>query len=85
MLLGVYNFNNTKATFLRDLEIQNLTSQNIFNKPESDDRFAFKTASYTKLESDTRYAQIGQAGDDNSAAYRRNESAFFVFFISSDY
>ena len=66
--------NNTKATFLRDVEIQNLTSQNVFTKTETDGRYPFKTAVYTKTESDARYAQIGAGGNDNErtrATYRR--------------
>ena len=68
--------NSTKATFLRDVELQNLTPQNVFTKTETDDRYVLKTAVYTKTESDARYAQIGAGGDDNESAYTRNESDF---------
>ena len=73
---GVYVVNNTKATYLRDVELQNLTSQNVFTQTETDGRYAFKTAVYTKTECDARYAQIGAGGDDNESAYTRNESDF---------
>ena len=42
MLNGVYELISTNATFLRDVELQNLTSQNVFTKTETDDRYALK-------------------------------------------
>ena len=68
VLNGVYVMNNTKATFLRDVELQNLTAQNVFTKTETDDTYALKAAVYTKTESDARYAQVGAGGDDNESA-----------------
>ena len=48
ILNGVYAMNNAKATFLRDVELQNLTSQNVFTKKETDGRYALKNGVYRR-------------------------------------
>ena len=73
---GADFFNNTKATFLRDVELQNLPSQNVFTMTETDDRYALKNGVYTKIEYDARYTQIGGDASPTESSYTRNESDF---------
>ena len=54
ILNGAYVLDNAKAIFLRGVELQSLTSQSVFAKTETDDKYALKNGVHSKLECDAR-------------------------------